>query len=68
MCSRRWPTLVAGAIRLDMRSSNLAVHNLEGITLAANTTKDGGAIEAKVESFSEGCGGVTQEANLKTPG
>jgi cytoskeletal protein CcmA (bactofilin family) len=48
-----------------MRLLDSAILNDEGITLRAIATKDGGTIEGKIESFSEGQARVRKKTDLK---
>lgn len=43
---------------------DLAVHHLEGVSLASHATKDGRAVKAKVQGLGELAGGVTEESDL----
>lgn len=58
-------TIHTGVVGLDKGLLNFAVLNKKSVALAAVVTKDGAAVEAKVESLSELAGGVTQEADLE---
>lgn len=51
-----------------MSFGDTAIFNLEGITLASHTTKDGIRIKAKVQGLGELTGGVTEETNLQSKG
>lgn len=61
-------TLISGAIRLNVGSGHLAVNHLQGVSFAANASKDSGSIKAKVKSLCKRSRGVTQETNLNDTG